>query len=539
MSGATAVIVGAGAGGIAAATQLARKGFQVQVLDRHESVGGRCSLLYKDGFRFDQGPSLVLMPELFRRAFEDLGTSLKNEGVSMLRCEPNYCIWFADHDSIELSRDMPRLKAEIERHEGAGGFYRFCAFMAAAGYQYEMSMQSVFNQSFPTMWSMMHLSLIKAVLALRPSTSFYQQAATFFRSEKMRRVWSFTSMYLGMSPYRAPATYCMLPYAEISDGIWYPEGGFQKVLQALGEVGTRLGVNYRLNTPVKKVQLSTDGLTATGVQLASGDVISADLVVVNADLVYACNRLLPPSSHARRLQDRSASCSSISFYWSFGEEIPELKPHNVFLADKYRESFDTIFDEQGIPEDPSFYVNVPSRVDQSAAPTGKDAVMVLVPVGHLPKTTFTDVEEEKARWESLVARMRDTVIKTIEERTGTRGLRSKLLNEQVNTPLTWRDRFNLDRGAILGLSHSFNNVGCFRPHIKHPHIRGLYFAGCSTQPGAGVPACLVSGRLVSEQIVKDWKKRDEAQFFTSWKFLMGLAMLGLLMAVMASFPRRV
>ncbi|KAK1147245.1 hypothetical protein N8T08_001984 [Aspergillus melleus] len=347
MAGPTAVIVGAGAGEIAAATQLARQGFKVQVLERYESLGGRCSLLYKDGFRFDQGPSLVLMPELFRRAFEDLGTSMKNEGVSMLRCEPNYCIWFADRDSIKLSRDMPRLKAEIERYEGPGGFYRFCAFTAAAGYQHKMLMQSVFNQSFPTLWSMIHISLIKAVLALQPSTSFYQQAATFFRSEKMRRAWSFTSMYLGMSPYRAPGTYCMLPYAEISDGIWYPKGGFQN------------------------------------------------------------------------------------------ERIPELKPHNVFLAEEYRKSFDTIFDEQGIPEDPSFYVNVLSRVYQSAAPTGRETVMALMPVGHLPKRTITDAKREQARWESLVARTRDTVIKIVEEGTGVRNLRSKLLNEQVNTPLAW------------------------------------------------------------------------------------------------------
>lgn len=169
------------------------------------------------------------MPELFRRAFEDLGTSLKNEGVVMLQCEPNYQIWFADNDSIELSRDMPRLKTEIERYEGSGGFHRFCTFMGIAGYQYEMSMKSIFSQNLPTLWSMMHPSLIKAVLKLPPSTSFYRQAAKFFRTEKMRQAWSFTSMYMGMSPYRVPATYCMLPYAEISDGIWYPKGGFQKV----------------------------------------------------------------------------------------------------------------------------------------------------------------------------------------------------------------------------------------------------------------------------------------------------------------------
>jgi phytoene desaturase (3,4-didehydrolycopene-forming) len=179
--------------------------------------------------RFDQGPSLVLMPELFRQAFESLGTSLEGEGIEMLKCEPNYCIWFADRDFIELSRDMPHLKAQIEHHEGPGGFQRFCAFQVEAGLQYQLAMESVFRQSFPTLWSMFHPSLLKALFHLRPWTSIYKQASRFFHSEKMRRVWSFTSMYLGMSPYRAPGTYTLLPYIEISDGIWYPKGGFQQV----------------------------------------------------------------------------------------------------------------------------------------------------------------------------------------------------------------------------------------------------------------------------------------------------------------------
>lgn len=258
--------------------------------------------------------------------------------------------------------------------------------------------------------------------------------------------------------------------------------------------------------------------------------ISADLVVVNADLVHAYNHFLPPSGRGDCLKGRATSCSSISFFWSFSEQIPQLRPHNVFIAGEYRKSSDVIFDEHGVPEDPSFYVNVPSRVDDSAAPAGKDSVMVLVPVGHLPQVTNANTEDEKRIWDSLVARTKKELISIIEQRTGARNLRLKLLNEQVNTPLTWRDKFNLDRGAILGLSHSFENVGCFRPDVKHPDVRGLYFAGCSTQPGAGVPACLVSGRLASEQIVKDWDRTEGTKRPTRRMLLIGLAILGLLIA---------
>lgn len=274
------------------------------------------------------------------------------------------------------------------------------------------------------------------------------------------------------------------------------------MLHALSRVGRRLGVEYLLDSPVAKIELSDDNAKATGVRLESGEVLRADIVVVNADLVYAYNHLLPPSPKAERLRKRSTSCSSISFYWAFNEQIPELRPHNVFLAGQFRESFDRIFNDHDVPEDFSFYVNVPSRVDVTAAPAGKESVMVLVPVGRLVDTLGPD--EQEKRWNELVAQTRNIVLDTIEARTGARNLREKLVHELVNSPLTWREKFNLDRGAILGLSHDFDNVLWFRPHMKHPAIQSLYFTGCSTHPGAGVPACLLSGKFVVQQIMEDW-----------------------------------
>ncbi|OJZ85196.1 hypothetical protein ASPFODRAFT_219696 [Aspergillus luchuensis CBS 106.47] len=517
-SPASVIVIGAGAGGIAAAARLALEGFQVKVVEKNNFVGGRCSLLHKDGYRYDQGPSLVLMPEFFRQAFQELGTSLENEGIHMLECEPNYCIWFPDHDHIELSRDIPHLKAQMEYHEGPGGFNRFCTFLAESGLQYELCKESIFKQSFPTLRSMFHPALFKGFLHIRPWTSMYSQVAKYFRSEKMRRVWSFESMYLGISPYRALGAFSLLPYIEMTDGIWYPRGGFQRVLHALSEVGRRLGVEYLLDSPVAKIELSDDNAKATGVRLETGEVLRADIIVVNADLVYAYNHLLSPSREAERLRKRSTSCSSISFYWAFNEQIPELRPHNVFLAGRFRESFDRIFDDHDVPEDFSFYVNVPSRVDVTAAPAGRESVMVLVPVGRLVDTL--DRDEEEKRWNILVAQTRDIVLDTIEARTGARNLREKLVHEIVNSPLTWREKFNLDRGAILGLSHDFDNILWFRPQMKHFAIKGLYFTGSSTHPGAGVPACLLSGKFVVREIMKDWMEaKTTTKDYRRWVML--------------------
>lgn len=278
-----------------------------------------------------------------------------------------------------------------------------------------------------------------------------------------------------------------------------------QVVEALVGVGERLGVKYRLSTPISSVTVSPDGRTATGVQLESGEHLSADVVIINADLVYAYNKLLPPSSRAKQLSKRAASCSSISFYWAMDRVIPELMTHNIFLADAYRESFDDIFKRQLMPAQPSFYVNVPSRADPTAAPPGKDTVVVLVPVGHLLEDGASRGLEAHSEqdWERMVEYARETVFATIEARTGAKDLRAAVKHEEINTPRSWKERFNLDKGAILGISHSFFNVLSFRPGTKHPDIDRCYFVGASTHPGTGVPVCVAGSKVTSEQVLQD------------------------------------
>ena len=184
--------------------------------------------------------------------------------------------------------------------------------------------------------------------------------------------------------------------------------------------------------------------------------------------------------------------------------IPELHTHNVFLADDYQDSFDDIFKRQQIPKEPSFYVNVPSRIDPTASPEGRDSVVVLVPCGHLLEGgADRGLNPQSAQdWQGMVAKARHAVFETIRLRTGA-DLQSHVVNEIINTPGSWKERFNLDRGAILGLSHSFFNVLSFRPGTKHTGIGNLYFVGASTHPGTGVPIVLAGSKITTEQILDD------------------------------------
>jgi phytoene desaturase (3,4-didehydrolycopene-forming) len=424
--------------------------------------------------------------------------------VELLKCEPNYNLWFGDGESFELSTDTARMKQEVEKWEGIDGFERYLGFLQESHRHYEHSITHVLRKNFTNLLQMARPSFLRYLFALHPFESIYYRASQYFYTERLRRVFTFGSMYMGMSPFDAPGTYSLLQYTELAEGIWYPRGGFHVVLDALVKVGKRMGVEYRLSTGVSRINVSSDGKRAEGVTLSSGEELSADLVVVNADLVYAYNNLLPSSSKAASLSKKSASCSSISFYWAMDKQIPELTAHNIFLADDYKESFDDIFKRQLIPQEPSFYVNVPSHVDPSAAPDGKDTVVVLVPVGHLLENHATNGldPQSKQDWNAMVNKAREKVLTTIEGRTGAK-MRHSIIHEEINTPGTWKEKFNLDKGAILGLSHSFFNVLSFRPNTKHAKYQDLYFVGASTHPGTGVPICLAGSKITAEQILDD------------------------------------
>jgi phytoene desaturase (3,4-didehydrolycopene-forming) len=462
--------------------------------------------------RFDQGPSLLLLPHLFRETYRDLDTTLEDEDVELLKCEPNYHVWFGDGESFRMSSDIALMKSEIEKWEGKDGFERYLSYLQEAHRHYELSVTHVLRKNFTSLLSMCRPSFLRHVLQLHPFESIYNRASRYFWTERMRRVFTFGSMYMGMSPFDAPGTYSLLQYTELAEGIWYPRGGFHKVIEGLVNIGKRFGVEYHLSAEVANVKLSADGRKVQGVVLKGGTTLEADLVICNADLVYAYNNLIPQTSYATSLRSRKTSCSSISFYWAIDRIVPQLNAHNIFLADEYQSSFDSIFKEHLIPKDPSFYVNVPSRVDPSAAPTGRDSIVVLVPVGHLLSDDSashkgtSNSSSQTQDWPRLIALAREKIIGTIKQRTGV-DLSPMIIHEQVNDPVTWKDNFNLDRGGILGLSHSFFNVLSFRPKTKHASIENLYFVGASTHPGTGVPICLAGGKIVATQVLDDAKMK--------------------------------
>jgi phytoene desaturase len=486
------IVIGAGLGGIATAARLAQQGYHVTVLEKNETPGGRCSQVISNGHRFDIGATLLLMPEVFRETYADLGEHME-EHLHLRRIDPTYQVHFADNSHLSLTGDLYSMLSQVEAIE-PGSFHALLRYLAEGRQSYQLSLQHFVRRnflSFPAYFSLHNLPFLFQMKAL---IKHYTNVSRYFQNPRLRAAFSFQNMYLGLSPFDAPATYSLIQYTELANGVWFPVGGLYSVIESLIAIARAKGVQFVYNAPVKRIVVEGDHVN--GVELEDGTYRKASVIVANADLPYVYSRLLPESHASHDLEHLKYTCSTFMFYWGVDTIFPQLGTHNVFLADDYRGSFDTIFQQHSLPEKPSFYVHAPSRVDASAAPYGEDTLSVLVPVGHLDPAAPLD-------WKRLQAHARSEVIHRLAE-IGVTDLEKHLKFEMTFTPYDWLNQYNLAKGAAFGLSHNFMQIGYLRPHNKHHAYKNLYFVGSSTHPGTGLPMVLLSARLTTERILNDY-----------------------------------
>jgi phytoene desaturase len=480
------VVVGAGLGGLGAAVRLAARGYRVTVLERHAEPGGRAGLLEVDGFRFDTGPSLVLMTEYLRQLFADAGRRLEDY-LDLVQLDPNYRIHFADGRTLDVTSRINGMLEGVERIErGAGP--RLLRFLAETSKLYRIGLDGFVDRNVHRggdFFSLRNAGLLMAGRAMQNLRSF---VGRFFRSEELRNTFSFQSLYLGLSPYESPAIYSLLPYTEVAGGLFFPMGGIHAIPRALARLARELGAEFRYGAEVVEVERK-DG-RATGVRLDDGSRVEADIVLVNADLPYAYETLL--GEPHRRAQRMDYSCSAFLMYLGVRGSYPQLLHHTLVVPRDLRTVCDDIFQRHRIPGDPAFYVCNPNKTDPSLAPAGHENLFVLVPVPSQDPARPIDWEVEGDR---LEARMFERL-----ERFGLTDLRQRLVVRRRFTPADFTDRFGATRGEAFGLAHGMDQVGWFRPHNRHAELDNLYFVGQSTHPGCGIPMVTISARLVAERI---------------------------------------
>jgi len=486
-----ALVIGAGIGGIATAIRLAQNGFQVTVVEKCQRAGGRCNIIERDGHRFDTGPTLFLMPELYRQAFADIGERIEDH-LDLVRIDPTYQIHFDDDTYLNLTSDLKAMQDQLERIE-PGGFGQYIRYLAEGQLHYKLSLPNVVQRNFDHWYQFFTLKNLVLLLRLKALKKHYRHIGKFFRDERLKVAFTFQNMYMGVNPCEAPAIFSLMQYTELADGVWFPRGGMYSVIAALEKIARRWGVDFIFDTTVESILV--DDNRATGVLMERDQQLQADIVIANADLPYVYRQMLPDDGSAARLDDKKYGCSALVMLWGLDKQYPQIGPHNLFIAEDFRESFAALFDGRTIANEPSFYIHAPARVDPSMAPDGQDTLMVAFPIGHLN-------EDHSEDWPAIKAHCKAFAIQRLK-RLGISDLEEHIKFEINLTPEYWENRHNLTKGSAHGLSHDLLQMGYMRPHNRHRRYHNLYFVGASTHPGTGLPTVLVSARLVSERILRE------------------------------------
>lgn len=485
------VVIGAGIGGIATAAHLARRGLAVTVFEKNSRPGGRCDRLSQDGHHFDTGPTLFIMPRVFETEFAALGADLR-ERLDLQRVDPTYGLVFDDGSRLALTSDLNTMRRQLEAIE-PGSFEGLLRYLQEGRRHYHVAMQSLVMRDFRTASEFFNLGNLPLLFQLKPLVRHYAHMSTFFKEPRLKAAFSFQDVYMGMSPFEAPATFSMMPYTEMAHGVWYPRGGMYRIVEALTEIAREAGVEFAFDSPVERI--AANGAGVEGVTLSDGHRVPADAVLANADLPYVYRDLLPEDELAVQMSRKRFSCSVISFFWGVDKPYEGLGPHTLFLADDFRANFESIIDDLALPENPSLYIHAPARLDPAMAPAGQDTLIAIVPVGHLD-------ERGEQNWRAIRDQAREAVFRRLEL-LGITDLKAHLKFEINFTPLSWRRRYNLMKGATHGLSHNLTQLGYLRPRNRHPRYHNLYFVGASTHPGTGAPTALVSARLAAERTLED------------------------------------
>ncbi len=486
------IVIGAGIGGITAAAHLARHGAKVTVLEKNSRPGGRCDSFSREGHHFDTGPTLLVMPLLYESELATLGTSL-HELLDLQRVDPTYHLIFDDGSQLALTSDMNAMREQLEAIE-PGSYHGFLRYVEEGYRHYHIATERLVDRDFRRVTDFFNFGNLPLVYQVKPLVPHYRHMSAYFDSPRLKSAFTFQDVYMGLSPFEAPATFSMMSYTELAHGVWYPKGGMYRIVEALVDLATEAGVEFVYNAPVERIDVN--GVKARNVILEDGQQLKADAVLANADLPHVYQDLLPSGQRADRMDRKRYSCSTVSFFWGVDKTYDDLGPHSLFLADDYRANFDSIIGDLGLPQNPSLYVHAPARLDPDMAPAGQDTLIAHVPVGHLGENGSQD-------WKAIRDRARQEVFRRLSI-LGVTDLEEHIKFEVNYTPLSWRKRYNLVKGATHGLSHNLTQLGYFRPANRHPQYHNLYFAGASTRPGTGLPTALVSARLAANRLLEDF-----------------------------------
>jgi len=488
----TAVVIGSGFGGLAAAIRLQARGINVTLLEKNEAVGGHAAQLVRDGYTFDMGPSLITAPDIIQRVFSAAGRDL-DDYLDLIKLEPFYRIYYHDGTYLDYTDDPQRMKAQMAQFN-PGDAANYDRFMEESGELYNAVINEGLGSSPFMDWNTMLRFLPRALRlnALYPVHTFVRR---HFRDPRHRFAFSFHPLFIGGNPFNAPSVYLMIPYLERKGGVWFAKGGMYSLVRAFRQVFEEIGGTVRVNTPAREIMI--DGGGVSGVRTDDA-VIPADVVVSNADFAHTHRELIHPRHRVKwtdaNVEHLDYSMSAFLIYLGVNTQYPKLKHHTLILSDRYKELVHDIFERKILPEDFSMYLHVPTRTDPGMAPEGHESMYVLVPVANL---------RSGIAWDEIKHSFANRILTFLEREFGLEGLSQHIEVMETFTPEDFQAERNSFAGSAWGVQPKLTQTAIFRPHNRSEDVDGLYFVGASTHPGAGVPGVLLTAETTDGVIAGD------------------------------------
>ncbi|MDK6492697.1 phytoene desaturase family protein [Corynebacterium coyleae] len=500
----TAVVIGAGAAGLATSALLAREGYEVTVVERLGSHGGRAGNETVQGFRFDTGPSWYLMPDAFDHFFALFGK--RTEDVLDLKpLTPAYRLFPENHDPIDVEsgRDNAiRLFNNIEPGAGA----QLASYLDRAAETYDLALRYFLYTTFSTLKPFAKIRGQYGKLLRYLVEPLDRFVAGQFKDTRLRQMLTYPAVFLSSHPARTPSMYHLMSHTDLTQGVLYPQGGFAAVMDALYELALEQGVKFRFNADVASITYS--GGRATGISLIDDTLIPADLTISCADLHHTETRLLPPKLRTYDeswFSRRDPGLGTVLVMLGVKGEIPELAHHNLLFSEDWDDDFATVFEgkpaARPLGASQSIYVSKPSATDPGVAPEGDENLFVLVPVAAEETIGHGNMYRDEASPQvDLIA---NAAIAQIEQWCGVEDLGERVVVKQTLGPADFRDRYHAWSGGAIGPAHTLKQSAFLRGANASKKLGALYYAGATTVPGVGVPMCLISAENVLKRLRGD------------------------------------
>jgi len=493
-------VIGGGLGGLAAACTLAARGRRVVLFERNPWFGGKAAVLSRDGYRFDMGPTILTVPEVLRRIFEEANRDLRDE-LDLIRLDPQWRCFFDDGTRLDLLEDTTQMGASLDDFapgKKLGDRYR--RFMALSQRLHRISEQYFLWRPVGSISDTFKLSgtfkfsVLGDIMAMRMGRSVAGTVKRFLRDPRVSQMAEHFTQYVGSWPARAPAILCSIAHMQTADKVWYPRGGTRAVPEALTRLARELGVELRHENGIRRI-LHTDKIV-TGVEALTGETVDLAGVISNADSVRTHRELLGDGAEDAFMKRRAyePACSGVVLYLALDRRYDQLLHHCFVFSRDPHEEFTAIY-RDGVPApDPTCYLCAPSRTDKTVAPEGGEALYVLVHTPYL---------REGQDWRELFPGYRQTILDKLTRTAGLTDLDKHIVFEEALTPEDIHRRYSVLNGAIYGLASHGKWTGAFKPGNRSPDLKGLYLAGGSAHPGPGMPMALMSGWIAADALDND------------------------------------